>query len=330
MWKLKLFLIFLLLFFNEFLIYRLQRFKWKKIECKSLENCVKILFVADPQILGNIHEKFYARLDNDRHLAQNYQVALKFVQPNVIIFLGDLMDEGSIASDRQYMDYYERFMKLFPIPESVNAIYVPGDNDVGGEAGERVDLRRFNAIYVNETFWNFHDEVEFFHVNRIAKEFPKIPKNQSNSTRIVLSHYEVMNSYDRELKNYLEKIKPKIIFSAHNHKSRFNKGEIGKYKSHELTNFLSIDLHHLSDMIEIQIPTASYRMGTMTIGFGQAVIEDETMQYAPLFVISRFYQFIIYIVVLKILMISTCCVRYFKCMKRKRAGRKYQKLINIE
>jgi hypothetical protein len=285
--------------------------------------------VADPQILGNKNEYFFSRLDNDRHLAQNYRVALKFVQPNVIIFLGDLMDEGSIATDRQYLDYFERFMKLFPIPENVTAIYVPGDNDVGGEGGERIDSRRFEAVFSNETFWNLRGEIEIFHLNKIARKYPKISKNQSNSTRIVISHYEVMNSYDRDMTNYLKEIKPKIIFSAHNHKTSFNKGEVGNYKSYPLNDLISINLHNLSEIIEIQIPTASYRMGTMTVGFGQAIIEDEILQYSPLFVISRFYQFIIYIVVIK-LALCTCCMRCVKFISRKRAGRKYQKLVNIE
>lgn len=330
MWKLKLFLLFSFILFNEFLIYRIQKFKWSKIECINYENCIRILLIADPQILGNVNEKFYARLDNDRHLAQNYRVALKFVQPNAIIFLGDLMDEGSIASDRQYLDYYERFMKLFPIPESVRAIYVAGDNDVGGEGIERVDSRRFKAIFGNETFWNLGGDVEVFHVNRIEKEFPKVQNVQSNSTKIVISHYEVMNSYDQKLKDFLKQIKPKIIFSAHNHKSTLNKGEIGDYKSEQITNLFSVDLRTTTDLIEIQIPTASYRMGTLKIGFGQAVIEDKTLQYAPLFVISRFYQFLIYLVALKIFTISACCARCVSHIKRKRAGRNYQKLVNVE
>lgn len=330
MWNIKIFLIIFIIFFNEFLIYRLQKIKWKKFHCKNYKKCMRILFVADPQILGNVNEKFYARLDNDRHLAQNYGVALKFVQPNVIIFLGDLMDEGSIASDRQYLDYYERFIKLFPIPENVNAIYVPGDNDIGGEGGEKIDTRRFNAIFCNETFWKFKNSIEIFHVNRITKKNPKIPKHQSNTTRIVISHYELMNGYDKDLKNYLKEIGAKIIFSAHNHKSTFNTGEIGSYKKHDLSKFVSINFSDYFDMIEIQIPTVSYRMGTMKIGFGQAVIEEEILQYAPLFIISRFYQFIIYLVVLKVFAISTCCIRFISYLKRKRNDRKYQKLINIE
>lgn len=328
MWKLKLFLAFFLLTFNEVLIYRVQRFKWTKINCLNVEHCTRILFVADPQILGNVNERFYARLDNDRHLALNYKAAVKFVKPNVIIFLGDLMDEGSIASDRQYLDYYGRFLKLFPVPEHINAIYVPGDNDIGGEGGERIDSTRFNAVFSNKTFWNLQDEIEIFHVNGIEKKFPKMPEKESNATRIVISHYELMNN--RSYREILEEIKPKIIFSAHNHKSTINVGQIGNTKSREMTELISLNLNNLAKMIEIQIPTASYRMGTLTIGFGQAVIENEIFNYSPIFVISRFYQFLIYFIGLKVFAISACCHRCVSYVKRKRAISRYQQLNELE
>jgi len=34
-------------------------------------------------------------------------------QPDVIIFLGDLMDEGSISNDEEYKAFKERFENIF-------------------------------------------------------------------------------------------------------------------------------------------------------------------------------------------------------------------------
>lgn len=55
--------------YNEFLIYDIQRLKWSLRECSE---CVKILLVADPQILGEKNENYFgswiAQWDSDNVL----------------------------------------------------------------------------------------------------------------------------------------------------------------------------------------------------------------------------------------------------------------------
>lgn len=330
MWKFKIIFIILLVFFNEFLIYRIQKFTWKQIKCSNDENCTRVLLVADPQILGNCHESFYARIDSDRHLSHNYKVALSFVKPDVIIFLGDLMDEGSISSDRQFLDYYERFMEIFPVPESASAIYIAGDNDVGGEGGEQVDSRRFNAIFGNETIWNVHGVIEVIHFNRIERNFlQQVSNNSSKAVRIVVSHLPIIDSFDSKMKTALEMVKPHVIFSAHNHKSILYRGDAQYFKRNFISEEITFDLHEVKEFIEIQVPSMNYRMGTLAIGFGQAIIENEILHYTPLFIISRFYQILIYLVVLKVFLISICC-RRTSDFWRKRRRTKYQRLNNVD
>lgn len=322
MWKIKTLplIILFVIFLNEFLIYRLQIFTWKKLECTNRENCLRILFVADPQILGEINEKSLSRFDSDRHLRENYRVTLKFVKPDAIIFLGDLMDEGSIASDRQLLNYHKRFMKIFPIPENSSAIYISGDNDVGGEGGEKVDVRRFNALFGGDKmFWNLRDIAEVYHFNRNAGIYPQISNNTANNTvRIVVGHYSLMESFNTKMRNALEAVKPNIIFSAHHHKSMLYSGTFEYFKSRLITNYISFDLHNIKKLIEIQVPTANYRMGTLKIGFGQAIIENETLHYSPLFIVSRFYQFLIYLIIVKIYLISFCCCHWTRKLRNRR------------
>lgn len=321
MWKYKIIFLISLVIFNELLIYRLQPLTWNKIKC--FNDCFRILLVADPQILGNKHEKFYARLDSDRHLMQNYKAAVKFVKPNVIIFLGDLMDEGSIASDRQYLDYNERFMKIFPIPFKTSAIYISGDNDVGGEGGEKIDSRRFEAIFGNKTRWNFNEyNIEVIHFNRIEGKFSEVSNSSKNALKIAVSHFPVINSHEKNVRRALEEFKPKVIFSAHNHKSLL----LTENSETLISSKKSFDLHRDNPLIEIQVPSINYRMGTLTIGFGQAVIENEMLYYTPLFVISRFYQLLLYLVLLKVYVISSWSLRCVKHFMRKRERRKYHRV----
>ena len=48
-----------------------------------------------------------------RYLAKTFQLALNHVQPDVVIFLGDLIDEGSVATDVEYELYVNRFRQIF-------------------------------------------------------------------------------------------------------------------------------------------------------------------------------------------------------------------------
>lgn len=42
------------------------------------------------------------------------------MSPDVIVFLGDLFDEGSIANDPEYRRYFQRFSTTFDLPTSKN------------------------------------------------------------------------------------------------------------------------------------------------------------------------------------------------------------------
>lgn len=135
-----------MILFNECIIYYLQRFNWETVRCET-DECNRVLFVADPQILGEEKEtRFLARYDSDRHISRNYKQAFSHVQPDVVVFLGDLIgelvstdfdcnvdnsfyssDESSFADDFKYQRYFLRFMEIFPHVENVQTIYLPGN-----------------------------------------------------------------------------------------------------------------------------------------------------------------------------------------------------------
>lgn len=48
-----------------------------------------------------------------RYLTQTFSLAHAYANPDVVVFLGDLMDEGSKATKDEYMSYYFRFLKVF-------------------------------------------------------------------------------------------------------------------------------------------------------------------------------------------------------------------------
>lgn len=73
-------------------------------------------------------EHFYNRLaifDSDNFVQRTFRRALNHVKPDVIIFLGDIFDEGSISTSEEYERYMKRFKRIFhqphpSIPVSIN------------------------------------------------------------------------------------------------------------------------------------------------------------------------------------------------------------------
>ena len=60
-----------------------------------------------------------------RFLKSGFTRALKYTNPDIIVFLGDLFDEGEIASNYQFDSYLYRFNNVFQyhIPENTKVIY---------------------------------------------------------------------------------------------------------------------------------------------------------------------------------------------------------------
>ena len=54
-----------------------------------------------------------------RYLYKTFQKVFYHVQPHVVVFLGDLMDEGNIATNDEYRRYIERFNDVFHVSQRV-------------------------------------------------------------------------------------------------------------------------------------------------------------------------------------------------------------------
>lgn len=54
-----------------------------------------------------------------RYLEKTFSRALKYSQPHVIAFLGDLMDEGHIANAENFERYKRRLDSIFSMPDDI-------------------------------------------------------------------------------------------------------------------------------------------------------------------------------------------------------------------
>lgn len=251
---------------------------------------------------------------------------MSHVRPNVVIFLGDLIDEGSFADDFLYEKYFQRFSDIFPQPDNVKMIFIPGDNDIGGEAQEMVKpskVKRFNNYFEDNNQWKLDHKLNVYHINRITHELPllkddEVPEIQENSgfTRIFISHFSVILVPGAYSYKAIERFRPHVIFSGHYHRSSQITTELKKLRystTLPLTHTMSYDLRTIEmnqEVLEIQVPSCSYRMGEEHIGFGQAVIENGYLHYTPLFIPNRFSQFRIYVIFAFILIIMNILISH--------------------
>ncbi|EDW60763.2 metallophosphoesterase 1 isoform X2 [Drosophila virilis] len=296
----------LLMFFNEVLIYYIAQSSWNSIDCK-LENCTRLLLIADPQILGTSYDRSshspLARYDLDRYLQKSFERAVSFTQPHIIVFLGDLLDEGNIATAQEYKQYVQRFKRIYRNKQLTNRVHVPGDNDIGGDNGDYIsnsNQRRFENNFMSEDLFDYDNHLRFFKINRMLLDFTNPDKeHNAERLRIGVTHAPLLIGGGPLLRAVISDLDPHIIFSGHWHESR-----IFIYPSTKVINFYEnavrhFDLKSLKEQehsyLEIMVPTCSYRMGKSKIGMGYAVLENYNLSYTVLWHPNRFILLFTYV-----------------------------------
>ncbi|XP_065367477.1 metallophosphoesterase 1 homolog isoform X2 [Calliphora vicina] len=309
--------------YNEIFIYYFNRTSWQEINCK-LDNCTRMLLIADPQLLGLTYDKsFYsgvARYDSDRYLQKTFQQALTFTKPHIICFLGDLLDEGNVASPDEFQSYVQRFRSIYKTHEDIRLIHIPGDNDIGGENGEYIsnlNIHRFEEAFTQRDIFDYN-LLRFFKINRMMLDFTNPDRlNNKQKLRIGLSHAPILIGGGPLLRAILTELDPHIIFSGHWHESR-----IFIHPSTKVISFYEPTVKHFNlkqmkeqqhSYLEIMVPTSSYRMGKTNIGMGYAVLENYDLSYTVLWLPNRFISLLVYVFWL---LFVFCMILTFRMMTR--------------
>ncbi|XP_049876909.1 uncharacterized protein LOC126374334 [Pectinophora gossypiella] len=307
-------------FYCEWAVYRIQPFYWQQLECPAYDyTCTKILFIADPQIQGDDAVppplSYLFNWDSDKYLKSTFSVVLKHFKPDVLVYMGDLMDEGSISTMAQFHAYVLRLANIFNIDYPVVQIWIPGDNDIGGENEpiKRDKVAEFDKIFDQESIIMFRN-ISFYKVNAITHKFQK-GRDKSHNFKIVISHYPVTSRHAfGEMINNV--IRPNIYFCAHEHESKYvmqnpqlTFRETFPLKYGDKVLGISFSSNSVDDTIyEIYVPTCSYRMGTSKIGYGAAVLQkhNKHMKYTVFWSPQRFPYLFFYLVILIVLVTYFC------------------------
>ncbi|KAF7361777.1 Metallo-dependent phosphatase [Mycena venus] len=124
-------------------IYSVHRCSWPDSEIQartdaSVQKPTHVLLVADPQILDHRSYPdrsplltYISQLLVDLNLRKSWRAALR-MRPDVVVFLGDMMDGGRFAmSDAEYERYFRRFKSIFPLDAGIPEFFIAGNHDTG-------------------------------------------------------------------------------------------------------------------------------------------------------------------------------------------------------
>ncbi|KAL7632932.1 UNVERIFIED_CONTAM: hypothetical protein RMT77_016759 [Armadillidium vulgare] len=310
--RLKFILVFLviLVFSNEWITFMVKTHSWQSLAVKKDDDSLRILIVADPQILSVISEptfpfNYVAVWDANRFVSRSFHLSLVHTNPDVIIFLGDLINDGSISTNEEFQNLVKTFKSLFPISSSAKVFYIPGDNDIGGERQDRVTsekVLRFNQAF-NVTNRMHHKFLSLIHINVIpgaekatATHIPETEKSPSSDLNIIVSHLPLLPGAVEKTMHRIRDAKPNLIISAHDHDSYKFLGKKSDPKAYQFwvlrdeEKIWDFDLNS-EELIEISAPTCSYRMGQKKYGFGYGLLsKNGGFKYTVLWLPSRFSQ----------------------------------------
>lgn len=198
----------------------------------NLGNCTSALFVADPQLLGETFDtNWYYRIantDSDRYLRNTFGQAVTHSKPNVICFMGDLLDEGSIASDEAHARYAERFRSVFDASSSNGArhMHISGDNDIGGERSDYITDRkvnRFKSAFNEQSSLLMANRYRLINTNMMTHTYPDISDTEIDAyINILLSHMSILSYPGISMKTVSASGAHLILFLLRTYSIRFD------------------------------------------------------------------------------------------------------------
>lgn len=313
---------------NEYFVYWIQSWRWPDMPVLSRnpnEELV-VLLASDPQLIGIQDEIGFpvgaiTRWDSDRYMRKTFSLAYSYVEPDLVIFLGDLFDEGSKATTDEYETYISRFQSIFYPSHASKIVYIPGDNDIGGEGFDfrtQFKMGRFenhfenltgivNAFFIDFIKLDFRSQSDSLGEKKDA--FIKIAPQLKAPVRIIVNHESIISQIKMMVYPLLKLAQPNIIFSGHWHEAfhyvcetclssnaNSNHWPVHIRDLRKLQGWTEVDFTNLLSINELMVPTCSYRMGTKTIGYGVAVIRKSgTMQYTLLWLPHRYTQLYAYL-----------------------------------
>ncbi len=121
-----------ILTFCEWLIYYLVLWQCHYPQLKDKDSDVlNAMILADTHLLGSRNGHWFDKLRREWQMSRAFITAQALFRPDLVIFLGDVFDEGKWCKDQEFDYYVRRFKDLFPVGGEVEVKVVAGNHDMG-------------------------------------------------------------------------------------------------------------------------------------------------------------------------------------------------------
>ncbi len=127
-----------LLLVLEFLVYYVVLFQCSYPDLPASANgedgkdVLRAMFLADTHLLGRRNGHWFDKLRREWQMRRAFQTAMAYFRPELVVFLGDVFDEGKWAGPDEWEDYLARFSSMFAVDEDATEVKVViGNHDVG-------------------------------------------------------------------------------------------------------------------------------------------------------------------------------------------------------
>lgn len=211
---------------NEFAYYYVHfylqnGFKWPAFDSASTgasqnyQSFTRILIIADTHIMGPIKSNWLDKWRREWEMQQSFKISNSIYKPDIIIFLGDLLDEGSYFRDSSFYKASEEFDRIFKFDESrQKRIVIAGNHDVGFH--DRMTefpfiLHRFASKYETTTSIEL---AKFNKLNIISSNSMAFYNDQCSVCSEAISATNQISRYlDRERNTILEEYSEPILLT---------------------------------------------------------------------------------------------------------------------
>lgn len=162
-----------------------------------------------------------------KYISRSFQTAITIFEPEVVIILGDIFDEGNWVNDKGFEEYVERFKSIFYVPPSTRLYAIHGNHDINfhysmhshlinrfdrafntstvrlireKKVTSKGTIRTVNMVSINSMALerdgcNLCNEAEFG-LKSIEKKLLQPKKTQKYSSPIVLQHFPTFRTSD--------------------------------------------------------------------------------------------------------------------------------------
>ena len=163
--------------------------------------------IADPQLTDSYSYNqspgillWLTQFYSDLYMRRAYKQSVLSHNPKAVVFLGDLLDGGRVATEEQFSEGMDRFHKIFVNALKVPYIYVVGNHDVGlGKYHSCAASERWETVFGQRNMVYEVCGLKIGVVNAIAmthKEFKPFSSPSSTSTKPLGGSTKTINTHN--------------------------------------------------------------------------------------------------------------------------------------